>query len=377
MAVKEKDVSVYGFQLSLVSLLMAVAGIIMVLDATSISARAEHLSTFAYLGKQSLRVVLGIVVMFIASRIDYHRMRPISFIALLVTAVFLVLCLVPGTRSIAPLIGGARRWIHLGGISFQPSELARFFLICWTAGYLVRKKEQILDFRNGVLPLVVFSGIFFLLVVRQPDFSSAAIILALVFLTGLLGGIKIRHLMLLGLVALPFITYKCVMQVGYRNERWNSFIEGDADKSGTGYQGYQSRLALGSGGAAGVGLGQSRQKYSFLPAAHTDFIFAIIGEELGFLGATLVLITFCYFCYLGVKIAKGAPDYYGFLLASGLTLMIFASAILNVAVVSGLAPTTGLPLPFFSFGGTNLVITFWAVGILNNISRWKPVAENG
>ena len=275
MAVKEKDVSVYGFQLSLVSLLMAVAGIIMVLDATSISARAEHLSTFAYLGKQSLRVVLGIVVMFIASRIDYHRMRPISFIALLVTAVFLVLCLVPGTRSIAPLIGGARRWIHLGGISFQPSELARFFLICWTAGYLVRKKEQILDFRNGVLPLVVFSGIFFLLVVRQPDFSSAAIILALVFLTGLLGGIKIRHLMLLGLVALPFITYKCVMQVGYRNERWNSFIEGDADKSGTGYQGYQSRLALGSGGAAGVGLGQSRQKYSFLPAAHTDFIFEI------------------------------------------------------------------------------------------------------
>lgn len=349
----------------------------MILSATSISALAENLSSFAYVRKQTVRVLLGVVVMLAASRVDYHRIRPLSFFALLAIAVFLVICLLPGSKSLAPVIGGARRWVHLGWFSFQPSELAKFFLICWSAGYLVRKKDVIRNFSQGFIPFVIVVGIFFLLVLRQPDLSMAAVILALVFLTGFIGGVRPAHLIMLALLLLPLMTYMYVMKVDYRSERLTSFLEGEADKSGIGYQAYQSKLALGSGGISGVGLGQSKQKFFFLPAAHTDFIFAILGEELGFLGTTVVVGTFCWLSFLGFKIARGSPDYYGFLLASGLTLMIFTTAILNMAVASGLAPTTGLPLPFFSYGGTNLVTTFWAVGILDNISRRSSEPANG
>jgi len=374
---KKKDPSIYGSRLILAALLLAISGIIMILSATSISALAENLSSFAYVRKQTVRVLLGVVVMLAASRVDYHRIRPLSFFALLAIAVFLVICLLPGSKSLAPVIGGARRWVHLGWFSFQPSELAKFFLICWSAGYLVRKKEVIRNFSQGFIPFVIVVGIFFLLVLRQPDLSMAAVILALVFLTGFIGGIRPTHLIMLALLLLPLMTYMYVMKVDYRSERLTSFFEGEADKSGIGYQAYQSKLALGSGGISGVGLGQSRQKFFFLPAAHTDFIFAILGEELGFLGTTVVVGTFCWLSFLGFKIARGSPDYYGFLLASGLTLMIFTTAILNMAVASGLAPTTGLPLPFFSYGGTNLVTTFWAVGILDNISRRSSEPANG
>lgn len=374
---KKKDPSIYGSRLILAALLLAISGIIMILSATSISALAENLSSFAYVRKQTVRVLLGVVVMLAASRVDYHRIRPLSFFALLAIAVFLVICLLPGSKSLAPVIGGARRWVHLGWFSFQPSELAKFFLICWSAGYLVRKKDVIRNFSQGFIPFVIVVGIFFLLVLRQPDLSMAAVILALVFLTGFIGGVRPAHLIMLALLLLPLMTYMYVMKVDYRSERLTSFLEGEADKSGIGYQAYQSKLALGSGGISGVGLGQSKQKFFFLPAAHTDFIFAILGEELGFLGTTVVVGTFCWLSFLGFKIARGSPDYYGFLLASGLTLMIFTTAILNMAVASGLAPTTGLPLPFFSYGGTNLVTTFWAVGILDNISRRSSEPANG
>lgn len=374
---KKKDTSIYGSRLILAALLLAISGIIMILSATSISALAENLSSFAYVRKQTVRVLLGVAVMLAASRVDYHRIRPLSFFALLTIAVFLVICLLPGSKSLAPVIGGARRWVHLGWFSFQPSELAKFFLICWSAGYLVRKKEVIRNFSQGFIPFVIVVGIFFLLVLKQPDLSMAAVILALVFLTGFIGGVRPKHLIMLALLLLPLMTYMYVMKVDYRSERLTSFFEGEADKSGAGYQAYQSKLALGSGGISGVGLGQSRQKFFFLPAAHTDFIFAILGEELGFLGTTVVVGTFCWLSFLGFKIARGSPDYYGFLLASGLTLMIFTTAILNMAVASGLAPTTGLPLPFFSYGGTNLVTTFWAVGILDNISRRSSEPANG
>lgn len=374
---KKKDTSIYGSRLILAALLLAISGIIMILSATSISVLAENLSSFAYVRKQTVRVLLGVVVMLAASRIDYHRIRPLSFFALLAIAVFLVICLLPGSKSLAPVIGGARRWVHLGWFSFQPSELAKFFLICWSAGYLVRKKEAIRNFSQGFIPFVVVVGIFFLLVLRQPDLSMAAVILVLVFLTGFIGGVRPTHLIMLALLLLPLMTYMYVMKVDYRSERLTSFFDSEADKSGIGYQAYQSKLALGSGGISGVGLGQSRQKFFFLPAAHTDFIFAILGEELGFLGTTVVVGAFCWLSFLGFKIARGSPDYYGFLLASGLTLMIFTTAILNMAVASGLAPTTGLPLPFFSYGGTNLVTTFWAVGILDNISRRSSEPANG
>ncbi|MFH1070249.1 MAG: putative lipid II flippase FtsW [Candidatus Glassbacteria bacterium] len=366
---KSKDVSIYGMRLMAMAVLMAIAGVVMILSATSISARAEHLSSFAYLSRQSIRVVAGLILMVIASRIDYHRIRPVSFLALMVTLVFLVICLLPGTEAIAPVIGGARRWIHLGSFSFQPSELAKFFLICWAAGYLMRKQDSINSFVKGFVPFGVFVGIFSLLILSQPDFSMAALIVFMVFMVGFIGGIRPAHILLVSLVVLPLVTYKYVVKVKFRIDRVTSYRGEVPDKDGIGYQANQSQIALGSGGITGLGLGQSRQKYFYLPAAHTDFIFSIIGEELGFLGTTATILTYFLLTLFGLKVARGAPDYYGFLLASGLTLMIFTTALMHVAVASGLTPTTGLPLPFLSYGGTNLATTFGAVGILDNISR--------
>lgn len=369
---KAEDTTRHGARMMVLSVVMALAGIIIILSATHISARGENLSGFAYLEKQALRAAVGIVVMLISCRINYHRMRAISFLALVVIAGLLVVCLIPGTYEFAPVIGGARRWIHLGSLSFQPSELAKFFLVCWAAGYLVRKRELLHSFKTGFMPFLIFVGIFFLLVVKQPDLSMAAVLLVMVFTVGFIGGIRPAHILLIMLLAVPLVTYKFVVKVGYRSERLASFLDSGVDKSGIGYQAYQSRIALGSGGITGLGLGQSRQKFFYLPAAHTDFIFSIIGEELGFLGALAVLSAFLALCVMGVKVACGAPDYYGFLLASGLTVMIFFSALLHMMVVSGMTPTTGLPLPFFSYGGTNLVTTMWAVGIIINISRAEP-----
>ena len=364
-----KEITRYGNRLVLVAVILSLGGLMMILSATSISAREHNLSSYLYLEKQAARVLIGLAVMALASRIDYHRLRLIGFISLLATAVLLIICLLPGTKTIAPVIGGARRWILFGPVSLQPSELAKFFLICWAAGYLVQNKEVIRQFKQGFLPFVTLVGLFFILIVSQPDLSTALIILMLVFLTGYVGGLRPAHLILLGLCLVPLVTYTYVVKVGYRSERLVSFLEGDVDKSGSGYQVHQSKLALGSGGITGVGLGSSKQKYFFLPAAHTDFILAIIGEELGFSGCIVVVLAFWYFGWLGLRIARNAGDYYGFLLAAGLTMMIVFSAMLNMAVVAGLIPTTGLPLPFLSYGGTNLIISFLAVGILNNISR--------
>ena len=364
-----KDPARYGNRLVLVALVLALTGLMMILSATSFSARVQNLSTYLYLERQAARVLIGLAVLALASRVDYHRLRLIGFLSLVVTAALLVICLLPGTKSIAPVIGGARRWILLGPLSMQPSELAKFFLICWAAGYLVQNREVIRRFRRGFLPFVIMVGVFFSLIVSQPDLSMALIILMLVLLIGYVGGLRPMHLILLGLCLVPLVTYTCVVKVGYRSDRITSFLDGDTDKSGSGYQPHQSELALGSGGISGVGLGSSKQKYFFLPAAHTDFILAIIGEELGFLGCTAVILAFGYFGWLGLRIAQSAGDYYGFLLASGLTMMIVFAAMLNMSVVAGLIPTTGLPLPFLSYGGTNLIISFWAVGILNNISH--------
>ena len=364
-----KDPARYGNRLVLVALVLALTGLMMILSATSFSSRVQNLSTYLYLERQAARVLIGLAVLALASRVDYHRLRLIGFLSLVVTAALLVICLLPGTKSIAPVIGGARRWILLGPLSMQPSELAKFFLICWAAGYLVQNREVIRRFRRGFLPFVIMVGVFFSLIVSQPDLSMALIILMLVLLIGYVGGLRPMHLILLGLCLVPLVTYTYVVKVGYRNERVTSFLDGETDKSGSGYQPHQSELALGSGGISGVGLGSSKQKYFFLPAAHTDFILAIIGEELGFLGCTAVILAFGYFGWLGLRIAQSAGDYYGFLLASGLTMMIVFAAMLNMSVVAGLIPTTGLPLPFLSYGGTNLIISFWSVGILNNISH--------
>ena len=363
------DTSRLGSQLVVVAIALALGGIVMILSATSISARAENLSSYAYFQKQALRTLVGLGIMWFASRMDYHRMRLISFLALLFTLVCLVLCLLPWTREFTPVIGGARRWIHLGPVTFQPSEFAKFFLVCWGAGFLVARGARITRLSGGFLPYLAIIGIFFLLIVKEPDLSTALIVIILALLLGYVGGLRLAHLLLLGLLMTPFIAYQFVSKVGYRSERVNSFLMGESDKSGAGYQAYQSKLALGSGGFSGVGLGSSKQKYFFLPAAHTDFIFSIIGEELGFVGGVLVIGAFCYLAVLGIRIAGGAPDFYGFLLAAGLSLLLFFSALINLSVVSGLAPTTGMPLPLLSFGGTNMLTSFWAVGILNNISR--------
>ena len=372
-----KNPDSYGRHMMLAAVLLSVVGLMLILSATSVSARMSGLTSSIYMQKQAVRVGMGIVMMFIFSRIDYHKLRWISFAALMVSLVMLIICIIPGTHSISPVIGGARRWIKLGPLTFQPSELTKFFLIIWAAGYAVRKQEVIRSFKQGFLPFICVTGLFFLLIVGQPDLSTALIIMMMVLAAGYIGGIKPTHLIILMLIAAPVITYKYVVKVGYRSERLTSFLDSTQkkdDRSGSGYQAYQSKVALGSGGVSGVGLGQSKQKYFFLPAAHTDFILAILGEEIGFIGTSAVVLLFLYLGWLGYRIALLSGDFYGFLLASGLTVMIILSALLNIAVVSGLAPTTGLPLPFLSYGGTNLLTSFCAIGIIKNISRQAATA---
>ena len=242
----------------------------------------------------------------------------------------------------------------------------------------MRKQEVIRSFKQGFLPFICVTGLFFLLIVGQPDLSTALIIMMMVLAAGYIGGIKPTHLIILMLIAAPVITYKYVVKVGYRSERLTSFLDSTQkkdDRSGSGYQAYQSKKSLSvRAESAEWDSVKSKQKYFFLPAAHTDFILAILGEEIGFIGTSAVVLLFLYLGWLGYRIALLSGDFYGFLLASGLTVMIILSALLNIAVVSGLAPTTGLPLPFLSYGGTNLLTSFCAIGIIKNISRQAATA---
>jgi cell division protein FtsW len=354
-----------GALLTLTSVVLVALGLVMILSASSISAFADYGSSFTFFRRQLLWAVVAFAAYLACSRIDYHRWRGLSFVLYAISAGLLVVVLVPG---VGRYIGGSARWIGLGSLSFQPSEVAKLALVLVVADVLARKEEKTLrEFGHTALPMLPGLGLMAFLVLMQPDLGTTILLCVIAFGLLFIAGAPLRHLIPLG-VGGTGLALAAALAEDYRRARLLAFLNPWADPLNTGYQTIQSLIALGSGGIFGVGLGASRQKWSYIPNSHTDFIFAILGEELGLLGTFMVLGLFVFIAYLGIRIAKRAPDRFGMLVASGITIWIAFQALVNMGAVTAAMPITGVPLPLVSFGGTSLLITLAALGILNNIA---------
>lgn len=353
---------------------LAAIGLVMVYSASSVVAYERLADSAYFLKRQAAWTALGFVALWLARGIHYQRLRAFTVPVLVLAALMLVAVQIPGIGRVA---GGARRWLVAGPITFQPVELAKLALVLYLAHFLAHRGVGIRNLRRGVLPPLAITTGLAVLVLRQPDMGSAMVLGAVTMSLLFVGGARIVHLALIAIAALPVVALAVVV-APYRFQRILAFLNPWHDPQGTGFHIIQSLLAFGSGGLFGVGLGASRQKFFYLPERHTDFIFAILGEELGLLGTLGLLAVFGLFIYRGFRIARAAPDRYGALLALGITASVAGQALMNMGVATGLLPVTGVPLPFVSFGGTSLVTTMIQVGILLNISQYMrgetPVA---
>ncbi len=346
------------------------AGIVMVYAASAYTAMVRFHDPFYFLKKEIVFFFAGVGAMFVTANLNYVYLRWIIIPLLALSLFLMVLVLIPG---FGVEVGGARRWLRFAGFSFQPSELTKIALIIYIAHSLMRKQEKLSDFVYGFVPYVVILGVFFILLLLQPDLGTAISLAAGILLMLFMAGTRLRYLFSLLLLSIPLL-YVLVMSEEYRRQRLLAFIDPWKDASGSGFQIIQSFLAMGSGGLTGVGLGEGRQEFLFLPEPHTDFIFAVIGEQLGFIGALLVVAAFALFFYRGMLISMRSVEPFGRYLALGLTGMISLQALINFGVVVGLLPTKGLPLPMVSYGGSSMMMTLISVGILLNISKWTREA---
>ncbi|MDP9329659.1 MAG: putative lipid II flippase FtsW [Actinomycetota bacterium] len=343
---------------------LTVVGLVMVLSAGSISAIEGYGTSFWYFERQSIYAVVGLVGLVVAMRLPYTVWK--RFATPMLVAV-VPLMLLTFHSSTGTSLYGASRWIDVGPVTVQPSEFAKIALIAFTAGVLAAKRERIGNIRDVLLPLAPVVMIIAGIVILQRDLGTALILCGSVFLLLFAAGVRLRHLAVIGASGL-LATALLIFGEAYRRTRFlESFVHPWTDPKGAGYQLVQGLIALGSGGWFGVGLGASRQKWG-LPNAHSDFIFAIIGEELGLLGALVVLLLFAFLLYAGIRIAVRAPTTFGRLLASGITSWIALQTVINLGAVTGLLPITGVPLPLVSFGGTALVVTLTGIGILANLA---------
>jgi len=345
---------------------LAALGVVTVYAASAYTAMVRFHDSVFFLRKELPLFGLGLLGMLLLANIDYIHLRWAVYPLLLVSLILMVLVLVQGVGVEA---GGARRWLRFGGVRFQPAELAKLALVLYVAHSLPRKAERLHDFVYGLLPYVVVTGTFVRLMLLQPDLGTAVCLSATVFLLLFAAGAPQRFLGAGLLLSLP-LAYFLIMTEPYRKERVLAFLDPWKDPTGAGFQIIQSFLALGSGGWTGVGLGEAKQPLLFLPEPHTDFIFAVIGEQFGFVGAVLVLGAFALYFFRGIRIALGSVDPFGRYLALGLTLTVSLQALVNCAVVVGLLPTKGLPLPLVSYGGSSMVTTLAGTGILLNVSKW-------
>ena len=352
--------------LALILALLMMCGLLTLFSATYYKA-VDQGDALLEVKKQLIGVGLGAFLMFLTSRIPYSFWQKPRVVMLALTGSFalLVLVLIPG---IGVYVNGSRRWLNIAGLSFQPSELAKIASVMYLASTLSFRLKQVERLWTGILPLLVVPAAMFLLILQQPNLSTAGSIMIVAVLMLLLAGAKWKHLSLMGVVGLA-VGFAYAWVEPYRRERLLSFRNPFAQMSDEGYQLSQSLIAIGSGGLFGRGLGQGRQKFSYLPYPESDFIFAIIGEDFGLFGCCVVILLFVAFAVAGMRIALNCQDRYGCLLAAGITAMISVQAFINIGVVVGILPTTGLPLPFFSAGGTSISLLMAAVGILFNISR--------
>lgn len=347
-----------------VVVLLLLFGTVMILSASSIIAYNRTGDSFYYLKRHLVAVLIGLSVMIVFSRLDYRKLRKFSLLPLVVALLLLLMVLVPGVGKVA---GGSSRWLPFGFLNLQPSELAKLAIVFWAADILARKRKEIFDLKELLVPLAPVVAAFCLLVIAQPDLGTAIVICVTVFAMMFLAGARTRHIVGIGAVGLASAVF-FVFSEEYRRQRLLAFLDPTADPQGKGFHIIQSLLAFGSGGLRGVGLGLSRQKFFYLPAAHTDFILAIIGEELGLVGTLGLVLLFTCLVYLGIRISLKSHDQFGRMLGAGITCMILTQALINMAAVTGLIPITGIPLPLISYGSSSLVFTLSGVGILLNIS---------
>lgn len=338
----------------------------MVYSSSAISAHVNFQDSYYFLKRQLLWVFLGFAAMFVTMSMDYHRWSKLAKPLLILTLVLLVLVLVPGLGKV---VNGARRWLGYGMFSLQPSEIAKLSAIIYCSDYLARNQEKVTQFLKGLGPQLLLLLVIFGLILKEPDLGTALAISGTVFILMFVGGAKLSHLLGLASVGVAGVVAAILVEP-YRLRRLLAFSDPWADPLNSGYHIIQSLYALGSGGLFGVGLGRSREKFLYLPEPHTDFIFAILGEELGFIGTVAIIVLFFLLAWRGLRVAISAPDIYGSMLATGVTSMIVLQAIMNIAVVTASMPVTGIPLPFLSFGGSALVFNLAGIGILLNISRY-------
>jgi cell division protein FtsW len=345
---------------------LTMVGLVMVLSASSVSAFAEYGSSFLFFKRQLLYSVMGSVALLGAARLRYQVWQRAWVPLLGLTFILLILVLHPSAGTVA---GGAARWIQVGPVSLQPSELAKFAVVAACASILARNVKTLeKDPVRWIVPLVFIVGGVSLLILLQPDLGTMMVIALTAFVLLFVAGVRLRLLLSTAIVS-GALGLALIMGEGYRRTRFLSFLHPWSDPHHTGYQIVQSLIALGSGHLFGVGLGASRQKWMYVPNAHTDFIFAILGEELGLIGELVILALFGGLVYAGIRIALRAPDAFGRLLAGGITAWLGLQALVNLGAVTGLLPITGVPLPFVSFGGSSLIVSLAAVGVLLSIGR--------
>jgi cell division protein FtsW len=346
------------------TLLLICVSVVMVYSASAVVALERFQQPYLFLTKQALWSVLGLAVLVVAMRVDYRTYRNEAFIWCLLALVVLMLV---GVLFSAP-INGTRRWFAVGGLGIQPSELAKVACVFFTALMLERRMHRIDDLSYSLLPIGLILGLVVALILLQPDFGTSISLALVVAVMVFAAGLHYRYFVGLALAALPAI-YIVLVSAPYRRRRLLAFWDPWADPLGDGFQIIQSLVAVGTGGVFGRGLMAGVQKLFYLPEPHTDFIYAVISEELGLVGATAILICFCVIAWRGLRIAARAEDTFGSFVALGLTTMIAAQAFVNISVVLGLMPTKGIPLPLVSFGGSSLLINLLGMGVLLNISQ--------
>ncbi|MFN2459603.1 MAG: putative lipid II flippase FtsW [Candidatus Velthaea sp.] len=349
---------------AVVAALVAI-GLVMIYSASSATAYAAYRDTAYYVKRQFVWLLVGLGPAFLAYRFDYRGLRRFAPFGVAIAVTLLLAVLIP---HVGAMSGGARRWIAAGPFQFQPSEFAKLALVVFLAAKLSSLGEHVRSLTRGVVPALFVTVLVGGLILKEPDMGTASIAIFTAFAMLFCAGARIEHLVMSSLAMLPVVAL-AIFSSPYKRDRIFAFIDPWKDAQNTGFHIVQSLLALGSGGVLGLGLGASRQKFFYLPEQYTDFIFAIIGEELGLLGAFAVIALFVIFAFRAVRIAIAAPDRFGMLLALGCTFLIVIQAFVNIGVVTSSWPVTGVPLPFLSFGGTSLVVSMVAAALILNVGR--------
>lgn len=351
------------------TLLILAIGLVTLYSASSVYALRQGLPDTYYILRQALGAGFGLGLLILFAWVPYRVWARLAWPLVGVSVLMLLLTVLPWTYGITPEINGARRWLRIG-VTIQPSEIAKIAIVVWTAAMAVKKAPHFHSLRSGLAPFFTVWAVVIGLVMLEPDLSTAMVIALLGVLVVFAAGARVAHFVFLGALFMPLVYAQ--LQVGFRLERLRIFLDPLSDPSGAGYQVKQSLVAIGSGGVYGVGIGEGRQKYGFLPEAHNDFVFAMIGEEWGLIGVLLLVSLYVSVILVGFRIASRAPDLFGELLAIGFASLIAVQAILHMAVGLGLVPATGLSLPLVSYGRSNLVITLIAFGVLISIARAAP-----